>query len=61
MVWDGAWEESRLEDQTLKSKVPAGLVRERSLLSLEQEKEIDQLAGKIVCFSFPFFFLPLFF
>lgn len=48
----GDWEQSRLEAQTPKSMVPAGLVKGGSLLNLEREK-IDQLAEKI--FSFFFF------
>ena len=55
MLWDGGWEESRSEDRTPKPKVPAGLVKGGSLLSLETEK-IDRLTGQIFSFSFSFFF-----
>lgn len=60
MLWDGGWEESRSEDRTPKPKVPAGLVKGGSLLSLETER-IDQLTGQIFSFSFSFFFFPFFF
>ena len=59
MVWDGGWEENRLDVQIPKSKVAAGLVKGRSLLSLEKEK-IDQFSGQIFSFLFSFF-LFLFF
>lgn len=59
MVWDGGWEENRLDVQIPKSKVAARLVKGRSLLSLEKEK-IDQFSGQIFSFLFSFF-LFLFF
>ena len=59
MVWDGGWEENRLDVQIPKSKVAAGLVKGRSHLSMEKEK-VDQFSGQIFFFLF-FFFLFVFF
>lgn len=46
MGWRQDWEESRLEGQTPKPKIPAGSLTGGSLLSLERVKKMDQIAGK---------------
>lgn len=44
-VGDKGWEEGRVEGQTPKPMIPAGLLTGGSLLSLERV-EIDQIARK---------------